>query len=90
VWSWLLALSRGLLAGKNKKLLAIASGGNYIEGSGMTALDHEVPYLRFIFAFMGISDVRFVQAGGTAQLTQGQNSAEHFLSPHLKEIAAAL
>ena len=81
----------GLLAGKNKKLLAIiASGGNYIEGAGMTALDHEVPYLRFIFAFMGISDVRFVQAGGTAKVTQGQNSAEEFLSPHLKEIAAVL
>jgi FMN-dependent NADH-azoreductase len=81
----------GLLAGKNKKLLAIiASGGNYIEGSGMTALDHEVPYLRFIFAFMGISDVRFVQAGGTAKVTQDQNSAEEFLSPHLKEIAAVL
>ena len=56
----------------------------------MTALDHEVPYLRFIFAFMGISDVRFVQAGGTAKVTQGQNSAEEFLSPHLKEIAAVL
>jgi len=47
----------GLLAGKNKKMLAIvASGGNYIEGSGMTALDHEVPYLRFIFAFIDISE----------------------------------
>ena len=81
----------GLLAGKNKKVLAtIASGGNYIEGSGMTALDHEVPYLRFIFVFMGISDVRFVRAGGTARVTQGQNSAEEFLSPHLKEIVAVL
>jgi FMN-dependent NADH-azoreductase len=81
----------GLLAGKNKKLLAIiASGGNYIEGSGLTALDHEVPYLRFIFAFRGISDVRFVQAGGTAKLMQGQKSAEEFLSSHLKEIVAVL
>ncbi len=43
----------GLLAGKDKKVLAIiASGANYAEGSGLTALDYEVPYLRFIFGFM--------------------------------------
>ena len=36
----------GLLAGKNKKVLAIiASGGGYAEGSSLSALDHEVPYL---------------------------------------------
>jgi FMN-dependent NADH-azoreductase len=81
----------GLLAGKNKKVLAIvASGGNYVEGSGLTALDHEVPYLRFIFAFIGITEVRFVQAGGTGAVTQGQVSAEKFLSAHLKEIASAI
>ena len=77
----------GLLAGK-KVLAVIASGGSYVEGSGLTALDHEVPYLRFIFGFMGITDVRFVQAGGTAAVVQGRVSAEEFLSPLLKEIAA--
>lgn len=81
----------GLLAGKKRKVLAIiASGGSYVDGSGLTALDHEVPYLRFIFAFMGITDVRFVQAGGTGAVLQGRVSAEEFLSPHLKEIAAAI
>ena len=81
----------GLLAGKNKTVLAIiASGGSYVDGSGLTALDHEVPYLRFIFGFMGISDVRFVQAGGTGAVVQGRVSAEEFLSPHLKEIASAI
>jgi FMN-dependent NADH-azoreductase len=81
----------GLLAGKNKKVLAIiASGGSYAEGSGLSALDHEVPYLRFIFGFMGVTDVRFVQAGGTGAILQGRVSAEEFLSPHLKEIASAI
>lgn len=81
----------GLLAGKKRKVLAIiASGGSYVDGSGLTALDHEVPYLRFIFAFMGITDVRFVQAGGTGAVLQGRVSAEEFLSPHLKEIASAI
>ena len=47
----------GLPAGK-KVLVIVASGGSYGERSGMSALDQEVPYLRFIFGFMGIADVR--------------------------------
>jgi len=79
----------GLLAGKNKKVLAIiASGGNYAEGSGMTALDFEVPYLRFIFGYMGITDLRFIQAGGTAAVMQGRVSTENFLAPYLDQIGA--
>lgn len=81
----------GLLAGKNKKLLAIiASGGNYIEGSGSTTLDYQVPYLRFIFSFMGISDLQFIQAGGTGGVAQGRISTEDFLSPYLDRVAAAV
>jgi FMN-dependent NADH-azoreductase len=81
----------GLLAGKNKKVLVIiASGGNYLEGSGLTTLDHQSPYLRFIFGFMGITDVRFVQAGGTGEVMQGRMSADEFLAPHLKGVAAAI
>lgn len=80
----------GLLAGQNKKVIAIiASGGSYAEGSGLTALDHEVPYVRFIFGFMGITDVHFVRAGGTGAVLQGKVSAEQFLAPHLKEIITA-
>jgi FMN-dependent NADH-azoreductase len=81
----------GLLAGKNKKVLAIvASGGSYVDGSGLTALDHEVPYLRFIFGFIGITDVRFIQAGGTGSVAQGRVSAEEFISPYLSEVAAVV
>jgi FMN-dependent NADH-azoreductase len=81
----------GLLAGENKKVLAIiASAGSYAEGSALSALDYEVPYLRFIFGFIGITDVRFVQAGGTAALQQGTVSTEEFLSPHLQEIASTI
>jgi FMN-dependent NADH-azoreductase len=59
-------------AGKNKSVLAIvASGGSHVEGSGLTALDHEVPYWRFIFGFMGMIDVSFIQGGGTGAVMQG-------------------
>lgn len=81
----------GLLAGENKKVLAIiASGGSYVEGSGFSALDYEVPYLRFIFGFMGITDVQFIQAGGTGSVAQGRVSAEEFLAPYLNEIPRAI
>ena len=81
----------GLFAGKNKKVLAIiASGADYAEGSGLTALDYAVPYLRFILGFMGIANVRFIQAGGTRNVIQGRISVEEFLSPYLNEIASAV
>ena len=80
----------GLLTGKNKKVLAIiASGGSYVD-SGLAAMDYEVPYLRFIFAYMGITDVRFVQAGGTGAVSQGRVSPQEFISPFLNQIAATV
>ena len=78
----------GLLAGRNKKVLVIiASGGSYPDGSPMAALNYEIPYLRFIFAYMGVTDVRFIHAGGTASVMQGRISREAFLAPYLNEIA---
>ena len=78
----------GLLAGQHKKVLVIiASGGSYPEGSPMAALNYEIPYLRFILAYMGITDVRFVHAGGTASVMQGRVSPEQFLAPYRNEIA---
>jgi FMN-dependent NADH-azoreductase len=53
-------------------------------------MDHEVPYLRFIFGFMGITDVHFIQAGGTNAVMKGRISADKFLAPYLDEIAAAV
>jgi FMN-dependent NADH-azoreductase len=79
----------GLLAGTGKKVLVIvASGGSYPEGSPLAALNYEIPYLRFILAFMGLTDVRFIHAGGTASVMQGRISPEEFLTPYLNEIAA--
>ncbi len=80
----------GLLAGKNKKVVAIiASGGSYKEAR-LSALNHEIPYLRFIFGFMGITDIQFIQAGGTGAVAQGRISPEDFLAPYLNEIPRAV
>jgi FMN-dependent NADH-azoreductase len=80
----------GLLAGKNTKVLVmVASGGKYVNEPELVALDHEIPYLRFILGFMGITDVRFVQSGGTGAIARGRVSAEEFLLPYLADIAGA-
>jgi FMN-dependent NADH-azoreductase len=52
---------KGLL--QNKQVLAIASqGGNYQSGTTDAALNHLEPYLRTVFAFIGIPDVNFIYA----------------------------
>ena len=79
----------GLVKGR-KVVVAVASGGIYDEASGMTAYNYEIPYLRHILGFIGITDVTFVQAGGTMAVAQGKISAGDFLSPFLKQAEAAV
>lgn len=80
----------GLVAGHGKKVTVIvASGGAYTDGSGLAALNYEVPYLRFILGFIGITDVNFIEAGGTANIARGRISGQEFLSPFLKQIEAS-
>jgi FMN-dependent NADH-azoreductase len=56
----------GLLKGKKATLL-LATGGVYQPGTPMAAMDFVEPYLRSIFAFMGVTDVRAIRAGGTSR-----------------------
>ncbi|MEO1209706.1 MAG: FMN-dependent NADH-azoreductase [Cyanobacteria bacterium J06638_20] len=52
---------KGLVHGK--KLLAIVSqGGIYSEGSPAQPYDMQVPYLKLIFGFIGVTDVTIVSA----------------------------
>ena len=79
-----------LAAGRKKVVVIVASAGAYDDASGATALDHEVPYLRYILGFMGLTDVTFVRAGGTLRVVQKQISTESFLEPFLNQVAAAV
>jgi FMN-dependent NADH-azoreductase len=79
----------GLAKGR-KVVIATASGGKYDEASGMAAIDHETPYLRFIFGFIGITDVTFVNAGGTSRVMQGKVAPKEFLAPFAQQIEAAV
>lgn len=46
---------------KNKKMVVITSRGGSYEGK-TKSFDHQEPYLRTIFGFIGIEDVQFIKA----------------------------
>jgi FMN-dependent NADH-azoreductase len=73
---------KGLLLGKKATILA-ATGGVYDQGTPYAGMNFIDPYLRTILGFLGITDVTFVTAGGTAQLRSGADRGE-FLKPHLE------
>jgi len=56
--------SRGLtgLAGGRQVVVVTARGGDYSARSTRARFDHQEPYLRDIFAFVGITDIQFIHA----------------------------
>jgi FMN-dependent NADH-azoreductase len=81
---------QGLLQGKKATIL-VASGGVYEAGSPASAMNFIDPYLKTILAFVGITDVKFVSAGGAAKLMFGTVDRDTFLKPvleHVRTVAA--
>jgi FMN-dependent NADH-azoreductase len=76
----------GLLLQKKATIL-VASGGVYDQGSPMAAMNFAEPYLRSIFAFVGVTDTTFINAGGTAKLRYGVDR-ETIVQPALASIRA--
>jgi FMN-dependent NADH-azoreductase len=77
----------GLVTGK-KAHVFVASGGVYDPGSPTAGLNFVEPYLRAVLGFIGITDIRFLWAGGTAGLMRGQIDRDTLLAPHLTAIRA--
>jgi len=71
---------KGLLTGK-KATIVIAAGGKYDEGTATQGLNFVEPYLKTVFGFLGVSEVVFHTAGGSAALNYGADRAD-FLAPH--------
>jgi FMN-dependent NADH-azoreductase len=79
----------GLLTGKRATFL-IASGGTYDSGTAMAPLNFAEPYLRAVFAFLGVTDTTFINAGGTMAVAYGKVDLPSFLQPHIESIQQAL
>ena len=63
----------GLVTGKRATVVTTRGGAGYGPGEAMTHLDAEVPYLKLILGFIGISDVSVIYAentSGTDELRQ--------------------
>jgi FMN-dependent NADH-azoreductase len=70
---------KGLVIGKTCKII-IASGGTYDSGLPAAGSDYESGYLKRILAFIGITEVEIILAGGTAAVSFGSTT--------VKELAA--
>jgi FMN-dependent NADH-azoreductase len=71
---------QGLLHGRKATILA-SSGGVYEAGTPASALNFIDPYLKTVLGFIGVTDVKFVTAGGAAQVMTGAMDRETFLKP---------
>jgi len=76
----------GLLRNKKATFL-VASGGVYDQGGRAAELNFVEPYLRALFAFLGVADTRFVNAGGTSAARNGV-ARETILEPAVASIRA--
>jgi FMN-dependent NADH-azoreductase len=66
---------KGLVTGKRCTII-IASGGIYDAGLPAAASDYESSYLRRILGFIGMTEIEFVLAGGTASVAFGATTQE--------------
>lgn len=74
----------GLLKGK-KVYVALTRGGKYRN----TPADTQVPYLRTVFAFLGMADVYFVYAEGLAMGADAERDALATAYAEIEEAVAA-
>ncbi|MCU1337012.1 MAG: acyl carrier protein phosphodiesterase [Bryobacterales bacterium] len=79
---------QGLLKGK-KATVVVASGGVYGLGTPAAGMNHVDSYLKTILAFVGLTDVKFINAGGSAGLMTGAVDRQTFLRPVLEQVRAA-
>ena len=54
------------LAGGKTVIVASSRGGVYSSNPALAGLDHQESYLRTVFGFLGVTDVRMVRAEGVA------------------------
>ncbi len=66
----------------------IAAGRFYGPASGNESALYVKPWLRTLFGRLGMDDMRFVVADGSAEVIKGKKSMETFLAPHIAAIQA--
>ncbi|MES2946771.1 MAG: NAD(P)H-dependent oxidoreductase [Pseudomonadota bacterium] len=81
------------LAGGKTVIVASARGGVYSTSDFMQSMEHQESYLKVVFGFVGITDVRFVRAEGLAMgeaaKTAALAAAEIEIATHTQTATAA-
>jgi FMN-dependent NADH-azoreductase len=80
---------KGLVVGKICKII-IASGGIYDEDLPAAASDYVSGYLKRILAFIGITQVEVILAGGSAAVSFGSTSIEQLTAQFRPAVLAAV
>jgi FMN-dependent NADH-azoreductase len=73
------------LAGGKTVILASSRGGRYAEQPALAGLDHQESYLRTVFGFFGVTDIRIVRAEGVAM---GEAAKAQALQAARRQIAS--
>jgi FMN-dependent NADH-azoreductase len=74
----------GLLKGK-KVYIALTRGGQYRN----TPADTQVPYLKMVLSFLGMTDIQFVYAEGLAMGPEAEQQALASARTQIAELVAA-
>ena len=78
---------KGLVVGK-KVYIVLASGGIYSEGAAVQ-MDHAIPYLRGVLAFLGMTDVEVIRVEGVGMGADAVTAALAKATAKVDAIAAA-
>jgi len=77
----------GLVKDK-KALFILTSGGSYPGGTPASAINFQEPYLRTIFGFIGVTDVRFVTADNMNKGDEPAKLSRERAETALKDLAS--
>jgi FMN-dependent NADH-azoreductase len=78
---------RGLLGGRQATFV-ITAGARYGAGDAQSHGNFVEPWLRMLFAYLGVVNQRFVLADGAIDVLTGKTAPETFLAPHLEAVRA--
>lgn len=77
------------LAGGKTVIVASSRGGVYSTSDAGNAAEHQESYLKTVFGFLGITDVRFVRAEGVAMGDGPKAQALAAADSHIRALAGA-
>jgi FMN-dependent NADH-azoreductase len=78
------------LAGGKTVIVASTRGGVYSTSEGGQAMEHQESYLKVVFGFFGITDVRFVRAEGVAMGPNAKAAALASAQAHIAQHTGAV